>query len=158
MTAPDDLTPEAVEARIDKLTQIADEFEDEGSRHMAGLLGSTAEMMSGLLAALRTASPEEAAETQAARDVLAERERQRVGEGWTAEHDDDYQCGELAQAAACYAMPPGVPIDLARYWPWRADWWKPTTRRRDLVKAGALILAEIERLDRAASPEEASHG
>jgi hypothetical protein len=30
------------------------------------------------------------------------------------------------------------------------EWWKPTNRRRDLVKAGALILAEIERLDRAA--------
>ena len=33
-------------------------------------------------------------------------------------------------------------------WPWVRRWWKPTDRRRDLVKAGALILAEIERLDR----------
>ncbi|MEB3421767.1 hypothetical protein VK682_24660 [Salipiger manganoxidans] len=35
-------------------------------------------------------------------------------------------------------------------WPWDRKWWKPTTPRRDLVKAGALIVAEIERLDRAA--------
>jgi len=38
-------------------------------------------------------------------------------------------------------------------WTWERAWWKPTTRRRDLVKAGALILAEIERLDRAAAPQ-----
>lgn len=35
-------------------------------------------------------------------------------------------------------------------WPWDASWWKPNARRRNLVKAGALILAEIERIDRAA--------
>jgi hypothetical protein len=36
-------------------------------------------------------------------------------------------------------------------WPssWGAHWLKDTAPRRDLVKAGALILAEIERLDRA---------
>ena len=33
-----------------------------------------------------------------------------------------------------------------------AAWFKPTTPRRDLVKAGALIIAEIERLDRATPP------
>ena len=35
-------------------------------------------------------------------------------------------------------------------WPhtWDASWWKPKDRRRDLVRAGALIIAEIERLDR----------
>lgn len=40
--------------------------------------------------------------------------------------------------------------DPPRNWPWHRVWWKPSTRRRNLVKAGALILAEIERLDRAA--------
>jgi hypothetical protein len=38
-------------------------------------------------------------------------------------------------------------------WPWSQDWWKPTNPRRDLVKAGALIAAEIERLDRATGGE-----
>jgi hypothetical protein len=33
-------------------------------------------------------------------------------------------------------------------WPWAPELWKPANARRDLVKAGALILAEIERLDR----------
>jgi hypothetical protein len=36
-------------------------------------------------------------------------------------------------------------------WPWSVQWWKPKDRRRDLVRAGALIVAEIERLDRAAA-------
>jgi hypothetical protein len=35
-------------------------------------------------------------------------------------------------------------------WPWHDDWWKPKDRRRDLIRAAALIVAEIERLDRAA--------
>lgn len=73
----------------------------------------------------------------------------------------------VAHAAACYALS-GTPSDEAvfihgrwkdprdLFWPWTWDrsWWKPTNRRRDLVKAGALILAEIERLDRAAPEAE----
>ena len=88
---------------------------------------------------------------QAARDIVAERVRQVVKEGWLPEHDDQHAVGELAAAAACYCHPEpcmddtrGVPFS----WPWVRRWWKPTDRRRDLVKAGALILAEIERLDR----------
>ncbi|HHW2459226.1 TPA: AAA family ATPase [Pseudomonas aeruginosa] len=38
-------------------------------------------------------------------------------------------------------------------WPWDEQWWKPTSARRDLVKACALALAEIERLDRAAASQ-----
>ena len=97
-----------------------------------------------------------------ARDVLAERTRQISVEGWTPAHDDRHAAGEMAGAAACYAMQ--VALDhigrddlhttvsrtIRELWPWAAHWWKPTGRRRDLVKAGALILAEIERLDRAA--------
>jgi hypothetical protein len=96
---------------------------------------------------------------EAARDVLAERARQVSAEGWTPEHDDQHDMGQLASAAGCYAMfteafPVGDPV---KFWPWAADWWKPTDRRRNLVKAGALILAEIERLDRAALAQEARH-
>ncbi|MFP5078256.1 hypothetical protein ACLE20_13190 [Rhizobium sp. YIM 134829] len=98
----------------------------------------------------------------AAADVIAERRRQVEAEGWTPEHDDFHSDAEMAQAASCYAyhsrwgdnvrkltdagVLPSVPLD----WPWAAKWWKPSDPRRDLVKAGALILAEIERLDRAA--------
>lgn len=89
--------------------------------------------------------------TAAAADVLAERQRQVTAEGWTAERDDGYQNSELADAAACYAIHAhNQGFSTPAYWPWSPDWWKQTSPRRDLVKAGALILAEIERLDRAA--------
>jgi hypothetical protein len=98
--------------------------------------------------------PEPSAEvTDAARDVLCERRRQVEQEGWTPEHDEKHRDHELSCAAGCYAMhtlayPAGDPPPA---WPWGADWWKPTTHRRNLVKAGALILAEIEKIDRAAA-------
>lgn len=91
--------------------------------------------------------------TSAAADVLAERKRQMDVEGWTPEHDDKHKPGELSDAAACYAAwggPPsvssiGLPPPI---WPWDCRDWKPSTTRRDLVKAAALLLAEIERIDR----------
>ncbi|HGL7001133.1 TPA: ead/Ea22-like family protein [Klebsiella pneumoniae] len=101
----------------------------------------------------RIAELESRTVTAAAADVLAERQRQVTAEGWTPAHDDEYEHGELADAAGCYALSSEL-FDCAgeppRPWPWPDEWWKPTNRRRDLVKAGALILAEIERLDRAA--------
>ncbi|HCN2318414.1 TPA: hypothetical protein N6Q27_000784 [Escherichia coli] len=101
----------------------------------------------------RIAELESRAVTAAAADVLAERKRQVTAEGWTPGHDDEYEHGELADAAGCYALSSEL-FDCAgeppRPWPWPDEWWKPTNRRRDLVKAGALILAEIERLDRTA--------
>lgn len=108
--------------------------------------------------------------TAAARDVLAERARQITAEGWTPSHDDAHSNGEMAGAAACYAMQ--VALDhigrddlhntvshtIKELWPWSAHWWKPTGRRRDLVKAAALILAEIERIDRSKSNANPSRG
>lgn len=102
----------------------------------------------------------EARLTDAARDMLAERRRQVEAEGWTPEHDDQYQHGAIALAAACYAANAGGIAwadPLPSFWPWMHNWWKPTTPRRDLVKAGALILAELERLDRAALLNGADH-
>lgn len=87
----------------------------------------------------------------AARDVLAERRRQLEVEGWTTYHDDRHDLGELALAADAYIMDGHRPAgDPSSTWPWEPVWWKPSDPRRNLVKAGALILAEIERLDRAA--------
>lgn len=97
--------------------------------------------------ALRAAMPAREL-TDAARDVLSERQRQKDIEGWTAEFDDTYKSRELARAAACYAYPE---LSL-RAWPWTLKWWKPTTERRNLIKSAALALAEIERLDRACPP------
>lgn len=97
---------------------------------------------------------------QAWLDVQAERRRQIEAEGWTPEHDDAHSHGEMARAAACYALAgSSAPNDetaallVSLAWPWDQQWWKPTTTRRDLVKACALGLAEIERLDRAAATQ-----
>ena len=88
-------------------------------------------------------------------DVISERQRQRSIEGWTSEHDDAYQNSELADAAACYAINAhNQGFSTPEHWPWAPEWWKQSGPRRDLVKAGALILAEIERIDRAAGKGE----
>lgn len=84
-------------------------------------------------------------------DVISERQRQRSVEGWSSERDDAYQNSELADAAACYAIHAhNQSVSTPAHWPWGPVWWKQTNPRRDLVKAGALILAEVERIDRAA--------
>ena len=104
--------------------------------------------------------------------LLIERERKRQieKEGWTSEHDAHHDGGELADAAACYAdlsaaliRGAGVeelkPLILDGYdsmltWPFDDDDFKPTDDPiRNLVKAGALIAAEIDRLQRMVSPE-----
>lgn len=93
--------------------------------------------------------------------IAAERRRQIEDEGWTAEHDDAHSLGEISGAAACYALSACRPTaqtmkeeinsTIRVIWPWDATWWKPKDRRSDLVRAGALIAAEIDRLDRATS-------
>lgn len=83
-------------------------------------------------------------------DIASERRRQIEAKGWDAAHDEEHTNGELAFAAACYAMGSPLQHDGGQLWPWGWKWWKPKDRRRDLVRAGALIIAEIERLDRAA--------
>ncbi|WP_281660798.1 hypothetical protein [Microvirgula aerodenitrificans] len=98
-------------------------------------------------------APVAPAMSDAARDVLAERQRQISAEGWTPEHDDCHVKREMACAAACYALPEITAIDGINVWPWEDNWWKPRDHRSNLIRAGALILAEIERLDRAASQD-----
>lgn len=106
------------------------------------------------ITALRAA--EAALSSRALADVVAERARQMSAESWTADHDDKHSDGALALAASCYArfagramIMPGAP-HTPMLWPFDPSSWKPTTPRRDLVKAAALILAEIDRIDRAA--------
>lgn len=91
--------------------------------------------------------------------IAEERERQIDVEGFTKEGDDDYQEEQLARAAACYAIPKGNRSSWVKtLWPFLPVWFKPAEdhqnetkdRIRELVKAGALIVAEIERLQRLA--------
>lgn len=89
--------------------------------------------------------------------IGAERQRQVDVEGWTPAHDDEHDDHQLSEAAAAYALGVREAVGLdgqrVRLWPWDAGAFKPTARIRDLVKAGALIVAEIERLQRATAPK-----
>ena len=87
---------------------------------------------------------------QAWLDVQAERRRQITAEGWTPDHDDLYCAAELPRAAAAYILS-GANDEAPAIWPFSAKWWKPRDARANYMRAGALILAEIERLDRAAA-------
>lgn len=79
-------------------------------------------------------------------DIVQERQRQIDKEGWSLEHEDEHVNGELVEAAAAYAL---APLGRDLLWPGEGRFsFKPTTRRRELIKAAALIVAEIERLDR----------
>ncbi|MCS9316300.1 hypothetical protein N0711_06425 [Pseudomonas aeruginosa] len=93
---------------------------------------------------------------QAWLDVQAERRRQIEAKGWTPEHDDLYCSAELPRAAAAYTLN-GANDEAPAIWPFVAKWWKPRDARSNYVRAGALILAEIERLDRAAPGKEVGH-
>jgi hypothetical protein len=83
-------------------------------------------------------------------EVIAnERIRQIQEEGWSPEHDDQHEFGELSNAAAAYALTNNY-YNAGNFWPWHPDWFKPTPddRIKQLGKAGALIAAEIDRLKR----------
>jgi hypothetical protein len=82
--------------------------------------------------------------------IAIERQRQVAVEGWTPEHDDIHLQGELAEAARCYcSLVVTKSTRLPIFWPWSHSWWKPSDDPiRNLVKAGALIAAEIDRLQR----------
>lgn len=98
--------------------------------------------------------------------IALERARQVRKENWSADHDDSHTSDEMAIAAACYALPVDLRVKsiwkstlLSLLWPWDECWWKPARRGgglsrrvRELVKAGALIAAEIDRLQRKDSP------
>lgn len=85
-------------------------------------------------------------------EVAAERERQKQALGWTAEHDDTHADGEILEAAVAFVWGAlGVDHDPV----WKSD--RPDrTPRQKLIRAAALIVAEIERLDRASTAPFAS--
>lgn len=102
--------------------------------------------------------------------VLSERRRQIVGEGFDAGHDAGHDSGELASAAAAYVLAAadklhpfsqgdggythGSPPDM---WPFDQAWWKPSTAQRDLEKAAALAIAELDLLLSPLFADESAH-
>lgn len=91
-------------------------------------------------------------------DVIAERQRQITGEGFTSEQDDKYDRAELVSAALSYIRLATIWKDkdpdsyresrAPMSWPWSPEWWKPTNPRHDMIKGIALLIAEAERRDR----------
>jgi len=86
--------------------------------------------------------------------IAVERKRQTDSIGWDADHDDDHFEGELWHAARCYlSLDPAnlqqtADLPAPRGWPWDQGDFKPKSRVENLVRAGALIAAEIDRLRR----------
>ena len=91
--------------------------------------------------------------------IAEERQRQIEKDGWSPEHDDEHKDYELSKAAQQYTHTAilvgkgfklnrrGIPVPYG--WPWNREWWKPSEDPiRNLAKAGALIAAEIDRLQR----------
>lgn len=153
---------QAINAAAEKLVRCKGRYHSEQNyRALAALFGVTTPDLPPLDGESRTVNA-------AAADVLAERKRQVSVEGWTPSHDDAHKNNEMAFAAACYAFHAaaaswdledcGTEYDshpAPKNWPWEPEWWKPKSARADLVRAGALILAELERIDRAAGIREA---
>jgi hypothetical protein len=92
-------------------------------------------------------------ETGGALMIAEERVRQINEEGYTADRDDSYVKGELARAAMAYAYPGlNSKSALSKLWPknWDRMHFKPKDDAvENLVRAGALIAAEIDRVFRA---------
>ncbi|RLZ06831.1 hypothetical protein EAH57_14980 [Acinetobacter sp. 2JN-4] len=100
-------------------------------------------------------------QSKAINDVVAERQRQIQKKGYTPDHDDLYEQNELVRAASEYTNqvigrgwfferhPALYQSEVASdFWPWDKSYWKPKSPREDLVRATAMLIAEIERLDR----------
>lgn len=83
-----------------------------------------------------------------ARDVLAERRRQ-IFKGYTPDHDDHYSLGELTGYAAAHAL---IATGTAPGWVYQAgicSWQvKVEDPRTMLITSAALIMAEVDRIDR----------
>lgn len=131
-----------IQAAADQLDRMYAWQEEHGVK-VPDLAGATVGVSSGAIA-----------------DIAAERRRQVEVEGFDAAHDDaEHDSGTFAGAASAYALNAacvlhpydGAPLDEPpESWLFETSWWKPKTPREDLVRAGALIVAEIERLDREA--------
>lgn len=99
-------------------------------------------------------------------EFQAERARQVNVEGYSPEHDDAHDNGDLLAVARMYwqlTIGVALPMRSVRYqddegefveasepigFPWDPWWWKPKSALRNLERAGALCLAEIDRLKR----------
>lgn len=94
--------------------------------------------------------------------IAVKRQRQITAHGYDASNDDAYERGQLICAAMCYASVPLLRLTykpdaaeaqviemMSATWPWDEEFWNPDADAvENLVNAGALIAAEIDRLQR----------
>lgn len=84
--------------------------------------------------------------------IADERKRQIEKEGWTKEHDSQHNYLEFVKAAISYCIvnfsEEQAKEDSKAWWPWDEKWYKPKDNLKDLVRAGALIAAAIDRLQK----------
>lgn len=78
--------------------------------------------------------------------IREERLRQITKEGWTQDHDKQHDVWEFVEAARAYLMIYDNNIKRTGIWPWKGGFFKPKGELKDLVRAGALIAAAIDRL------------
>ncbi len=152
----------AMDLLLDHVSRISEKFKAERDAALANVDALAVQVLKlgGTISLAHHRTDQAGQVPQAWLDVQAERRRQITAEGWTPGHDDEHDNGQMARAAACYALAgSSAPNDgtaallVSLAWPWDEQWWKPSSARRDLVKACALALAEIERLDRAAATQ-----
>ena len=100
--------------------------------------------------------------------ITEERKRQIESEGYSIEHDLEHAVREFIRAAETYLRSSDLTLhskefspsdnwhqtnepvyrnEIERSWPWEQESFKPTSDVRDLIKAGALIAAAIDRLN-----------
>ncbi len=90
--------------------------------------------------------------------MAEERAAHQSREGFDDARDDRYDPAVLLHAGMSYLMHAAILLVkreqppacfIPKFWPWSRDWWKPSEDPvRNLVKAGALIAAEIDRIQR----------
>ncbi len=96
--------------------------------------------------------------------IAFERQRQIEAEGFDEKRDDAvHAAGDLSAAGAAYAQPAAGTLNdehvvhpnrtTPLFWPWDASWWKPKHAEADLIRAAALIVAELERITRTRNDE-----
>ena len=83
--------------------------------------------------------------------IMKERQRQIEVEGYDETHDSHHTPQVLARAAVAYALFDDEAGLLSKagesLWPWGKEFWKPKDQKRNLIRAGALIAAALDKLN-----------
>lgn len=96
-------------------------------------------------------------------DVITQERNEQLNEhSYDPSHDDIHRKGEMMKAAECYlvlaehqvnqrtAFAAKMMDEVPKNWPWEPmDWHPSIIVKNNLRKAGALIAAEWDRVDRA---------